>query len=59
MEIEKHLDTLITDSLIRCEKCRLIVSGEELKRCGGKCPHCNTQLAKPEPYSRDSGEPDL
>ena len=49
MEHEKPLDTLMTDSLIRCPKknCSVIVTGAQLKLTDGKCPYCGTPLAKP------------
>ena len=50
MDDKNPLDTLVTDSLMRCTKksCSVISSGDELKETDGKCPHCGTQLAKPK-----------
>ena len=49
MKTQDPLDTLLTDSMVRCthEECRKISSGPEVKENDGKCPHCGTRLSKP------------
>jgi hypothetical protein len=48
-EEEQKIDTIVTDSFVRCENpyCGSLVSGDELKRHEGKCPLCGAQIAKP------------
>ena len=49
MDNKNPLDTLLTDSLIKCtnEKCGLVSSGAEIKKSNGKCPYCGQGLTKP------------
>ncbi len=47
---KKELDTLATGSFFKCsnKRCMVLIPGIDLKRNQGKCPICNTQLAKPK-----------
>jgi len=46
---KKELDTLATGSFFKCsnKRCLVLIPGIDLKRNNGKCPICNTLLAKP------------
>ena len=47
---KKELDTLATGSFFKCtnKRCMVLIPGIELKQNKGKCPVCNTPLAKPK-----------
>jgi PHP family Zn ribbon phosphoesterase len=51
---DTELDPVLTHTLIRCNRCKQLISGGELKEHNGKCPTCGTQLAKPSEETLDS-----
>jgi len=48
MGIEKEFDPAETDTLVRCPGCRKFITKAAIKNADGKCPHCGTQIAKPD-----------
>ena len=48
MDNKKDFDPAETDTLVGCPECRKFVTKTAIKNADGKCPHCGTQIAKPE-----------